>query len=228
MRATKTTGMSSDLHQAGSGPDLPGRLAGLGPALGQAAAGRVAGAGHNEARRRPRWKTKNSGSTLAEDRRALFRDGRFAAAAELAARLRAAALARGDEAGATSALIREVQAKVGLGATEEALQPGCSPPRRRPAAASSCSSTFSAAKPCPATSTPTAGKSASAKIPVPAARLEAGEMVGRADQRRHPARRSPPPSRSARRGAPSRWRRSPACSSRTTTRRASAAPCATP
>lgn len=50
-----------------------------------------------------------------------FAEGRFAAAAELAARLRAEALQRRDEAAATTALIREVQARVGLGATEEAV-----------------------------------------------------------------------------------------------------------
>ena len=61
------------------------------------------------------------GTTFA-DLEALFADGRFAAAAELAARLQVEAAQRGDAAAANLALIREVQAEVGLGATEKALR----------------------------------------------------------------------------------------------------------
>lgn len=73
---------------------------------------------------------KNLGSTLA-DFDVFLQEGRFSAAADLAARLRAAALQQGDEAKATQALIREVQARIGLGATETALRliVGAEPPK---------------------------------------------------------------------------------------------------
>jgi hypothetical protein len=64
---------------------------------------------------------KPEGSTMA-DLETFFRDGRFAAAAELAARLRAEAAARGEEATATTLLIKELQARIGLGEFETALR----------------------------------------------------------------------------------------------------------
>lgn len=64
---------------------------------------------------------ENTGKTPA-DLEQLFQDGRYQAAADLAAGLREAAAARGDDAGATLALVREVQAQIGLGASEKALR----------------------------------------------------------------------------------------------------------
>lgn len=64
---------------------------------------------------------ENPGTTRADLER-FFAEGRFAAAAELAARLRTEAVQAGDGKAATRLLIREVQAQVGLGATETALR----------------------------------------------------------------------------------------------------------
>lgn len=64
---------------------------------------------------------ENPGTTRADLDR-FFAEGRFAAAAELAARLRTEAAQAGDGKAATRLLIREVQAQVGLGATETALR----------------------------------------------------------------------------------------------------------
>lgn len=91
----------------------------LGLALAAAALAPTLAQADNEAE--AEMAAENPGSTPA-DLEKLFQDGRYQAAADLAARLREAASARGDEPAATLALIREVQARIGLGASETALR----------------------------------------------------------------------------------------------------------